>query len=69
MFHEFETVDYNVLGSWRNRWGYVTTIATFDEDDIVVKTITPHKTKLIRHFDNWETCEEFIDLIEADRRY
>ncbi len=69
MFHEFKKVEYNLLGSWRNRWGYITTIATFDDDNIVVKSITPYKTKLIRHFEDWETCEKFIDLIEEDRRY
>ncbi len=69
MFHKYKKVEYNLLGSWRNRWGYITTIATFDDDNIVVKSITPYKTKLIRHFEDWETCEKFIDLIEEDRRY
>ncbi len=69
MFHEFQTVNHNILGSWRNRWGYTTTIATFDDNDIIVKTMTPYKTKIIKYFSDWETCEAFIDLIEDDRRY
>lgn len=68
-FHTFETIPYQELGPWRNQWGYVTTIAHFDDDSIVVKAETPYKTKLIKNFSDWESCEKFIDLIEQDRRF
>ena len=69
MKHDFAQVPYQQWGPWRNHWGYVTSIAEFDPEDIVVKSITPYNTKLIRYFTDWEECERFIDLIEQDRRF
>lgn len=66
---DFKQVKHQVLGPWRNRWGYTTTIAQFDDDSIIVRTVTPYKRKLIKHFEDWETCADFIDLIEDDRRF
>jgi hypothetical protein len=65
---DFQIVPYQQWGPWRNHWGYVTSIAEFD-DDIIVKSITPSKKKIIKRFINWESCEEFLDLIEQDRRF
>jgi hypothetical protein len=66
---EFKEVPYSVWGPWQNHWGYVTTVAQFDEDDIILKSITPSKHKIVHRFTDWETCQEAIELIEQDRRY
>lgn len=66
--HNFEPVPYQEW-EWRNQWGYTTTIADFGDDDILVKSITPYNTKLLRQFSSWEDCEQFIKLIEQDRRF
>jgi len=66
---EFNAVDYAVLGPWRNRWGYVTEIAQFGEDDIILKSITPDRRKIICRFTDWEQCEQMVELIESDRRF
>jgi len=66
--HNFEVINYQEWG-WRNQWGYTTTIAYLDDDDIVVKAITPYNTKLLKQFTSWEDCEKFIELIEQDRRF
>tara|TARA_B100000424_G_scaffold226806_1_gene187337 strand:+ start:209 stop:451 length:243 start_codon:yes stop_codon:yes gene_type:complete len=58
-----------ILGPNTNYWGYKTTIAIFSAKDIMVKTITPRKTRIVKYFDNWDDCADFIDLINADRRY
>ena len=65
----FKECSHAILGPTINFWGYKTTIAIFSQNDIVVKTITPSKTKIVKYFDNWSDCEHFIDLINADRRY
>jgi hypothetical protein len=67
--HDFKSVQFQQFGPWRNQWGYVTTIAHFDDEDIMVKTETPYETKIVKMFCNWEDCERFIDLIEQDRRF
>lgn len=69
MFCEFKEVPYNVWGPWQNQWGYVTTVAQFDQDDIILKTITPYNTKIVKRFSDWEDCQNEIELIEADRRF
>lgn len=66
---DFQEIPYQQWGPWRNQWGYVTTIAEFGDDDIIVKSVTPYKTKVIKLFSDWEDCEKFIDLIEQDRRF
>jgi hypothetical protein len=66
---EFKEVPYAVWGPWQNHWGYVTTVAQFDEDDIILKSITPSKHKIVHRFTDWEECQEAIELIEQDRRY
>ena len=66
---EFKEVPYNVWGPWQNHWGYITTVAQFDEDDIILKSITPSKRKIVHRFTDWETCQEAIELIEQDRRF
>lgn len=68
MLYKFEEVPYQQWGPWRNQWGYVTYIADFG-DDILVRSHTPYKTRLVRYFTDWEDCERFIDLIEQDRRF
>jgi hypothetical protein len=67
--HNFQKIKYEQFGPWRNAWGYTTTIACFDDNDIIVKTETPYNTRLTEMFDDWESCEEFIELIEQDRRF
>ena len=65
----FKEVPYAVWGPWRNQWGYVTTIAQFDEDDILLKSITPYNKKIFKRFCRWEECQQAIELIEQDRRF
>jgi hypothetical protein len=69
MFYEFEEVPYNKWGPWRNQWGYITEVAQFDEDDIILKTLTPCRNKIVRRFSHWEDCAKMIELIEQDRRF
>lgn len=66
---DFEEVPYHVWGPWRNQWGYVTEVAQFDEDDIVLKSLTPYRKKIVKRFTDWETCQKVIELIEQDRRF
>lgn len=66
---DFKEVPFERFGPWRNAWGYVTEIACFDDDDIVLKTITPYDERIIRYFTDWEDCEDFVMLIEHDRRF
>jgi hypothetical protein len=65
----FQQVPFSQWGPWRNHWGYVTTVAQFDEDDIILKSITPHGKQLVKRFVDWEDCQQMIELIEQDRRY
>ena len=67
--HEFEQIPFHVWGPYINQWGYVTTVAQFDEDDIILKIITPHHTKIVKRFCDWELCADEIELIEQDRRF
>jgi hypothetical protein len=69
MYHEFKEVPYAVWGPWRNQWGYVTVIAQFAEDDIILKSTTPYNRRIVRRFTDWEDCQQEIELIEQDRRY
>lgn len=69
MFYKFEKVPHSIWGPWRNQWGYITTVAQFDQDDIILKTITPYNTKIVKRFSDWEDCQYEIELIEADRRF
>lgn len=69
MFYEFEKVPYREWGPWRNQWGYVTVVAQFDDDDIMLKSTTPYNQKIVRRFTDWEHCQRVIELIEQDRRF
>lgn len=69
MSWNFKEVPYDVWGPWQNQWGYITTIAQFDEDDILLKSITPCKKRIVKRFCDWEECQEAIELIEQDRRF
>jgi hypothetical protein len=66
---EFEEIPYHKWGPWQNQWGYVTTVAQFDEDDIILKVITPERVKIIQRFTSWEDCEDAVMLVEQDRRF
>jgi hypothetical protein len=66
---EFQEIPYRKWGPWRNQWGYVTVVAQFDDDDIILKSITPYNHKIVRRFCDWEECQEQIELIEQDRRF
>ena len=65
----FKEIGHNILGPNRNSWGYVYTIAIFARDDIIIKTITPQETKIIKRFSCWNDAANYIELINADRRY
>lgn len=65
----YKEIPYQRWGPWRNQWGYVTEIAQFDEDDILLKTVTPYNRKMVRRFVHWEDCAKLIELIEQDRRF
>jgi len=65
----FKEIGHNILGPNRNSWGYVYTIAIFARDDIIIKTITPRKTKIIKRFSCWNDAADYVELINADRRY
>jgi hypothetical protein len=69
MYYKFDKVPYQSWGPWRNQWGYITEIAQFDEDDIILKTITPFKKQIVKRFTDWEECEETVYLIDQDRRF
>ena len=69
MFYEFKEVPYAKWGPWRNQWGYITEVAQFAEDDIMLKSITPCNRKIVGRFTDWETCQKVIELIEQDRRF
>lgn len=66
---EFRKIPYKQWGPWRNQWGYVTTVAEFDGEDIILKSITPCNKSIVKRFCDWEECQAMIDLIEQDRRY
>lgn len=66
---EFKEIPYHVWGPWRNQWGYVTEIAQFDNDDIILKSRTPCNRKIVRRFTDWEACQKMVELIEQDRRF
>lgn len=69
MLYEFNEVPYNKWGPWRNHWGYITVVAQFDDDDIMLKSITPCNKKIVKRFTDWESCQKAIELIEQDRRF
>ena len=64
-----KSIPFHQWGPWRNQWGYITTVAQFDEDDIMLKSITPYQQKIIKRFCDWEDCQRAIELIEQDRRF
>ncbi len=64
-----QEIPFNQWGPWKNQWGYVTTVAQFSEEDIVLKSITPNNRKIVCYFCDWEDCQEMIELIEQDRRF
>lgn len=66
---QFQEVPYQLWGPWQNQWGYITSIAQFDKDDILLKTITPYKRKIVKRYSDWEDCQKMIELIEQDRRF
>ena len=66
---EFEQVPFHTWGPYLNQWGYITTVAQFDEDDIILKVITPNRTRIVKRFCDWEDCADEIELIEQGRRF
>ena len=66
---QFEEIPYHKWGPWQNQWGYVTVVAQFDDDDIILKTQTPYGRNIVRRFCDWEDCQREIELIEQDRRF
>ncbi len=69
MFYKFKEVPYQIWGPWRNQWGYVTEVAQFCDEDLILKSLTPSNKKIVRRFCHWEDCAEMIELIEQDRRF
>jgi len=66
---DFKEIPYQLWGPWRNQWGYVTAVAQFSDEDLILKSLTPDNRKVIRRFTHWEDCARFIELIEQDRRF
>ncbi len=66
---EFKEVPFHRWGPWRNQWGYVTVVAQFDDDDIILKSITPYSQQIVKRFSDWEECQQEIELLEQDRRF
>ena len=66
---KFQEVPFHKWGPFKNHWGYVVTIAQFDDDDIILKTHTPYGQTLVKRFADWEDCEEELELIAEDRRF
>lgn len=69
MMHDFQEIGHRILGPYRNSWGYVTTIAIFGKNDIMVKSDTPRNTRIVKRFSSWDECADFVELINSDRRY
>lgn len=66
---ELKQQPYQTWGPWINFWGYETVVAQFDDDTLIVKSVTPSDEELIAYFTEWEECEDFIMLLEQDRRF
>ena len=66
---EFEQTPFQQWGPWRNQWGYITVVAQFDEDDIMLRCITPYKKQIVKRFCDWDECQQEIELLEQDRRF
>lgn len=66
---EFQKIPYDQWGPWQNQWGYTTTVAQFAEDDLILKSVTPYNTHIVKHFCDWEDCQREIELLEQDRRF
>jgi len=66
---DLKQMPFHQWGPWINQWGYVTTVAQFDDDDIMLKSITPYRHKIVKRFCDWEDCQKAIELIEQDRRF
>ncbi len=47
MFCEFKEVPYQIWGPWRNRWGYITEVAQFGDEDLILKSSTPYNKKIV----------------------
>lgn len=66
---ELQELPHHTWGPWRNHWGYETVVAQFDDELIIVKSLTPYDEELIAYFSDWDECEDFIVLLEHDRRF
>lgn len=66
---ELKELPYQKWGPWTNYWGYETTVAQFDDNTIVVYSLTPYNEELVAYFTDWEECEDFVMLLEQDRRF
>lgn len=66
---ELKELPYHRLGPWRNYWGYETVVGQFDDDSIIVHSLTPSNEEITAYFTNWEECECFVLLLEQDRRF
>lgn len=66
---ELQQQPYHTWGPWINFWGYETAVAQFDDDTIIVKSLTPYDEELVAYFTEWEECQDFIMLLEQDRRF
>jgi hypothetical protein len=66
---ELKEQPYHKWGPWVNFWGYETVVAQFDDDTIIVHSLTPYDEELVAYFVDWEECEHFIMLLEQDRRF
>ena len=63
-----DDIYYQEYGPWTNHWGYQTTLAIID-DIYITKVYTPYSTKEVTYFGNERSLNEYIDLINQDRRF
>ncbi len=66
---DFKELSFQQWGPWRNQWGYITVVAQFDDDDIILKSITPYRQQIVKRFSDWEECQQEIELLDQDRRF
>jgi hypothetical protein len=63
-----DDIYYQEYGPWTNAWGYCTTLAIID-DLYITKVYTPYDTREISYFGDESRLNEYIDLINQDRRF
>lgn len=60
---------YDTWGPWRNQWGYTVEMARFQDGLIIINYVTPSGESGSAYFEDWESCERFVLLLDQDRRF